>query len=642
MRSTTLAAPLLRALQRAILARGAGRCVRAALPGLDEEGSTPTRATPSSTATRPRARRGRAGRRLPLDPGAGEHACARPGSTRRGSPARPRRAPLSEPRLQKRWCGTLWPTQAWPSRPAWARRLRRLRRGALFLDRADPVAAWRELGRLPGRADRAADAGEHAAHRGRGDRPDARRRRPHVGQLRRQTQHAQRRGLHRPASRSRRQRHVASRSPAPAGVDVEGVELEFRDGEVVAPAPRAARSTSTARSRPTPAPAASARSGIGTNFGIDRPIGAILFDEKIGGTVHLALGRCYPETGGKNESAVHWDLICDLRGGGRLTADGEDVRPTAGSCGHRRRRTSRLCAGRRSSPRSARLTRPRDPRADGRGGDGRRPAELQPRRTSSTPRTSSGCARPRAGRAPVAILQDLPGPKLRIGPLADGHAELRRRHLTLDGGRTRSATRGGCSIAWAGLADAVEPGEVMYLADGSIRLRVEARARATARSTRASRSAAPSPRARGSTSPARPPSLPAVPEEDLEHAASARRSASTSWRWRSCGARRTSRRCASTPARRSIAKIEKPQAVERAEEIVRESDCIMVARGDLGIELPIEQVPLVQKRLLALAGASRGRRSRRRRCSTRWSPRPGRPAPRWPTSPTRSSTGPTP
>ena len=62
--------------------------------------------------------------------------------------------------------------------------------------------------------------------------------------------------------------------------------------------------------------------GIGTNFGIDRPIGAILFDEKIGGTVHLALGRSYPETGGLNESAIHWDLICDLRSGGRLTADG--------------------------------------------------------------------------------------------------------------------------------------------------------------------------------------------------------------------------------------------------------------------------------------------------------------------------------
>ena len=65
--------------------------------------------------------------------------------------------------------------------------------------------------------------------------------------------------------------------------------------------------------------------GIGTNFGIDRPIGAILFDEKIGGTVHLALGRSYPETGGTNESVVHWDMICDLRQGGTVSADGEVI-----------------------------------------------------------------------------------------------------------------------------------------------------------------------------------------------------------------------------------------------------------------------------------------------------------------------------
>jgi aminopeptidase len=45
----------------------------------------------------------------------------------------------------------------------------------------------------------------------------------------------------------------------------------------------------------------------------DVAVGRIVLDEKIGGTVHLALGRSYPETGGKNVSALHWDLICDLR-----------------------------------------------------------------------------------------------------------------------------------------------------------------------------------------------------------------------------------------------------------------------------------------------------------------------------------------
>ena len=138
-----------------------------------------------------------------------------------------------------------------------------------------------------------------------------------MGELRRQAQHAQRRGLHRARTRAAPTAASASRSARrPQGVDVDGVELEFRDGEVVGAARRApATSTSSARSRPTAARASSASSGIGTNFGIDRPTGTILFDEKIGGTVHLALGRSYPETGGKNASALHWDLICDLRAG---------------------------------------------------------------------------------------------------------------------------------------------------------------------------------------------------------------------------------------------------------------------------------------------------------------------------------------
>ena len=50
-----------------------------------------------------------------------------------------------------------------------------------------------------------------------------------------------------------------------------------------------------------------------------------LFDEKIGGTVHLALGTAYPETGGLNRSALHWDLVCDLRFGSEIYADGELV-----------------------------------------------------------------------------------------------------------------------------------------------------------------------------------------------------------------------------------------------------------------------------------------------------------------------------
>jgi aminopeptidase len=63
--------------------------------------------------------------------------------------------------------------------------------------------------------------------------------------------------------------------------------------------------------------------GIGTNYGIDRGTREVLLDEKIGGTVHMAVGRSYPESGGENESAVHTDLVCDLRQGGRIEVDGE-------------------------------------------------------------------------------------------------------------------------------------------------------------------------------------------------------------------------------------------------------------------------------------------------------------------------------
>jgi aminopeptidase len=63
--------------------------------------------------------------------------------------------------------------------------------------------------------------------------------------------------------------------------------------------------------------------GIGTNYGIRQASANVLFDEKLGGTVHLAIGRSYAQTGGKNDSSVHTDLVCDLREGGALYADGE-------------------------------------------------------------------------------------------------------------------------------------------------------------------------------------------------------------------------------------------------------------------------------------------------------------------------------
>ena len=109
---------------------------------------------------------------------------------------------------------------------------------------------------------------------------------------------------------------------AVSGREVSGVRLRFENGKVVqAEADRGAEYLNAVLDAD-----AGARYlgelGIGTNYGIGRATKSTLFDEKVGGTVHLALGYSLPDTGGKNRSGVHWDLICDLREGGELYADG--------------------------------------------------------------------------------------------------------------------------------------------------------------------------------------------------------------------------------------------------------------------------------------------------------------------------------
>ena len=110
-----------------------------------------------------------------------------------------------------------------------------------------------------------------------------------------------------------------------AGLVAEGIRLVFRAGEVVeATAERGQEALDAALALD-----AGARRlgevGIGTNFRLTRFCDHPLLDEKIGGTFHLALGRSYPETGGRNASNLHWDLVCDLRQGGEITLDGEIV-----------------------------------------------------------------------------------------------------------------------------------------------------------------------------------------------------------------------------------------------------------------------------------------------------------------------------
>jgi aminopeptidase len=107
------------------------------------------------------------------------------------------------------------------------------------------------------------------------------------------------------------------------GREVSGVRLRFQAGLVVDASAERGEDLLHQMLDSDPGARRLGELGIGTNFSIARGTRSILFDEKIGGTVHLALGRSYPETGGVNESSLHWDLICDLRQGGTLSVDDE-------------------------------------------------------------------------------------------------------------------------------------------------------------------------------------------------------------------------------------------------------------------------------------------------------------------------------
>ncbi len=208
----------------------------------------------------------------------------------------------------------------------------------------------------------------------------------------------------------------------------------------------------------------------------------------------------------------------------------------------------------------------------------------------------------RAGR-PVAILQDLPGPKLRIGPLAEDIVELKPGDMvTFTCGQESVGDARHMSITWPGLAAALTPEEVLYLADGSVRLRVSAvRPEQSEVDAEVEVGGAVASR-QGLNIPGPAHTLPSVPEEDLEllrHGESIGVDMVALSFVRFPSDVEAVREHTRLPL---IAKMEKPQAVEHAEAIIRAADCVMVARGDLGIEMPIEQVPAVQKKLLEQAG----------------------------------------
>jgi aminopeptidase len=107
------------------------------------------------------------------------------------------------------------------------------------------------------------------------------------------------------------------------GFEVTNARLEFKDGKVVKATADKNEDFLLKKLDTDPGARYLGEFAIGTNEKIDRFTGQILFDEKIGGSFHMAVGHGYPDSHSENESAIHWDMVCDLRKGGSITVDGE-------------------------------------------------------------------------------------------------------------------------------------------------------------------------------------------------------------------------------------------------------------------------------------------------------------------------------
>ena len=106
------------------------------------------------------------------------------------------------------------------------------------------------------------------------------------------------------------------------GHEVEGVELEFKDGRVAQARARKNEAYLLSQLDSDAGARYLGEFAVGTNYGIQRFTKSILYDEKIGGTLHMAVGAGYPETGSQNKSSVHWDFICDMRQDSEIWVDG--------------------------------------------------------------------------------------------------------------------------------------------------------------------------------------------------------------------------------------------------------------------------------------------------------------------------------
>jgi aminopeptidase len=109
------------------------------------------------------------------------------------------------------------------------------------------------------------------------------------------------------------------------GREIDGIRLRFKEGRVVEAEARQGASFLDTVLDLDEGARRLGEVAFGLNYEIDRFTSNTLFDEKIGGTMHIALGSSFKELGGRNESALHWDMVCDLREDGEVYADGELV-----------------------------------------------------------------------------------------------------------------------------------------------------------------------------------------------------------------------------------------------------------------------------------------------------------------------------
>jgi aminopeptidase len=323
VQSSTVALPLVRALHNALVARGAHPVLRLSYPGQRADfhrfatDDLLDHAAPADLAALERVD---AFLRIESEDGSGLAGV---------DPARliRERKMLGQhgaARAGKRWCITLYPSSELATQADMTEReFTEFVANAMFLDRADPVSGWLEVRALQaGLIQKLEGARMIRLETARTDltleatgrtwrNSDGQRNMP-SGEI-----------FTSPLETSANGTVFFDVPTRVNGQDVSGVELTLEDGVVTRATAQQGEAYLLAALETDAGARRLGEIGIGTNAGIGRATRNILFDEKIGGTAHLALGSSYAECGGLNKSALHWDLILDLRTGGRISVDGK-------------------------------------------------------------------------------------------------------------------------------------------------------------------------------------------------------------------------------------------------------------------------------------------------------------------------------